>query len=152
MSDRKLSEIKVATENDPVLQTAINSPNWVGRIVIIQFRSRSKVISWHVQLTTLDGLLLYRDRIVIPEVLRGEILNTVHLGHLGIDKCRDRANRCVWWPSITSDITKTVQSCGFCQINKPKQRREPLRTSVLPDRQVGRKFQLICSNSMAKII
>ena len=37
-------------------------------------------------------------RIVIPKCLQHETLERIHEGHQGINKCRARANRSVWWP------------------------------------------------------
>lgn len=50
------------------------------------------------------GLLLYHDRIVILESLRSELLEIIHEGDQGINKCRARAQTSVWWPRISSDI------------------------------------------------
>ncbi len=39
----------------------------------------------------------------------------------------------VWWPGVGRDITKTVDTCEFCQVYKPTQKREPLIVTSLPD-------------------
>jgi hypothetical protein len=38
-----------------------------------------------------DGILLKGERIIIPEVMRGETLKCIHAAHLGIEKCKARA-------------------------------------------------------------
>ena len=38
-----------------------------------------------------DGLLMRNKRIIIPSLLRQEILDKIHTGHQGIHKCRERA-------------------------------------------------------------
>ena len=40
------------------------------------------------------------QRLVIPTVIRQEILSRIHLGHQGINKCLQRAKCSVWWPGI----------------------------------------------------
>ena len=82
------------------------------------------------ELSVSQNLLLYRDRIVIPENLQTEVLDSLHDGHLGINKCRAKARLTVWWPGIGNDIKKKVATCNFCQMNSPAQHREPLFTKL----------------------
>ena len=84
-------------------------------------------------LTVADGLLLYDDRLVIPESLRQDILGRLHDGHMGISKCRERARMCVWWPDISRDISEFVSECSHCQKYRPAQRSEPLLPSAPPN-------------------
>ncbi|XP_061196508.1 uncharacterized protein K02A2.6-like [Saccostrea echinata] len=91
------------------------------------FSARSELSVW-------NGILMYRDRIVIPKALRPETLKDAHSGHLGLNKCRERARGAVWWPGISTDIERTDKSCEFCLVHQSKQNREPLKTIVLPDR------------------
>ena len=65
------------------------------------------------------GLLIYDDRIVIPKMMRLEMLNKIHQGHLGITKCRARAQEAVWWPGISSSIEEMIKNCFTCAKIKP---------------------------------
>jgi transposase InsO family protein len=135
MSDCKLQSIQTATAEDPVLQEVINltRSGWPDRERSVRadirtyFASRSEYSVSH-------GLLLYRDRIVMPEGLRAETLDNIHSGHFGLNKCRARANTSVWWPGISRDIERIVQSCEFCREHRPNQKSEPLKPTALPDR------------------
>ena len=40
----------------------------------------------------------------------------------------------MWWPGISKEIKAKVKSCQFCQQHQPSQRKEPLITTVLPNR------------------
>ena len=51
-----------------------------------------------------DGLILKGDRIIIPEPLRGQVLQALHTGHQGETKCLLLARESVFWPGITNDI------------------------------------------------
>ena len=83
-------------------------------------------------LSVANGLLLYDTRIVIPGEMRTEVLKQIHIGHQGINKSRERAESCVWWPQITKEIKDYVSRCDYCQIHRAAQRREPLETTPLP--------------------
>jgi len=43
-----------------------------------------------------DNILLYNDRIVIPEALQEAILEKIHEGHQGVEKCCARLHATVW--------------------------------------------------------
>ncbi|XP_062593536.1 uncharacterized protein K02A2.6-like [Saccostrea cucullata] len=135
ISDQRLERIRLATADDPELSEVLKkTQNWwpdhersLKAEIRPYFSARSELSVW-------NGILMYRDRIVIPEALRPETLQDIHSGHLGLNKCRERARGAVWWPGISTDIERTVKSCEFCLVHQPKQNREPLKTTVLPDR------------------
>lgn len=85
-------------------------------------------------LSTSDGLLLHGQRIVIPQTLRTSVLEALHDGHQGLNKCLERAKSSVWWPHIYTQLKKTIASCQFCEEHRPAQRHEPLIPSDLPER------------------
>ena len=85
-----------------------------------------------VELTEENGILFRGDRVVIPKELHSEMLARLHLGHLGISKCRERARLSMWWPGMSKQIQEMIQKCDICNKNKP-QRSEPLITSPLPE-------------------
>ena len=83
-------------------------------------------------LTVTRGLLMYNNRIVIPQVLQLDMLNAIHEGHLGINKCQGRAAYSVWWPLITKQIEAMVNRCHTCAKLRPE-RKEPLMPLSFPD-------------------
>ena len=64
--------------------------------------------------------------------MKAEILDSIHEWHLGLTKCRARAQASVWWPDITKDIQHKVSTCAFCQIHRPSKHKEPLKYNPLP--------------------
>ncbi|XP_052817965.1 uncharacterized protein K02A2.6-like [Mya arenaria] len=148
VADKRLEEIRNATENDTIIQEAMNFTrygwpeymNSVSKNLKDMFASRS-------ELSVSQGLLLYRDRIVIPEELRTEVLASIHEGHLGLNKCRARAQSSVWWPGIAKDIKSKIETCQFCQEHRPAQVKEPLMVTPLPSRPWQRIAADLCEIS-----
>ena len=85
------------------------------------------------RLTIIDDLLLYDDRLVIPQSMRLEMLERLHEGHMGVTKCRSLASSSIWWPSIGAAIEEMVSRCSTCAKHRPE-KREPLLPSEFPDR------------------
>ena len=72
--------------------------------------------------------------------MQRKILQKIHAGHLSLHKCRQRVQSSVWWPKISSDLKVYIEKCPFCQTFKRKNKAEPMRASILPERpwlQVG---------------
>ena len=62
-----------------------------------------------------NGLITKGARLLIPSTLRRKVLEQIHEGHLGIEKCMLKARDSVFWPGISNDICVTVEKCGICQ-------------------------------------
>ena len=80
-----------------------------------------------------DDLLLCDERLVIPKSMRTEILKCIQTGHLGISKCRARAQASVWWPGLPMQIENMVTNCSTCAKDRPDPT-EPLMSSSFPSR------------------
>ena len=72
-------------------------------------------------LVVVDGVVTYKRRLVIPDVLRGEILETLHAAHQGVSGMINRAEQSVFWPHITTVIEKMRARCKTCVRNSPSQ-------------------------------
>lgn len=79
------------------------------------------------------GLLMKGERLIIPECMRTDILQRLHQGHQGINKCLARARESVWWPGITSAVKQMVERCEICA-REAQTPVEPLLTTELPNR------------------
>lgn len=134
-SDKRMKELKEETQKDSVLQAALHfvREGWPQYASEVDTSLRDLYAVRH-ELSEHEGLLTRGSRIVVPSSLRESILSKIHEGHLGINKCRERANVSVWWPLINEQIKETVSSCKFCQEKQRTQRKEPLITSDLPER------------------
>ena len=132
-TDHKLEQIKQLQQDDEITLKLMQyaKEGWPVKteipgalVAYYQFRDEFSV---H------NGLLLKNDRIVIPTCMRLEILDRIHEGHLGIDKCRQRAIQSVWWPGLSKQIEHLVSNCTTC-VKHRHQAAEPLKPISLPDR------------------
>ena len=98
------------------------------------------------QLYTVDGVVMYRDRIVIPQKLRKNVLASLHSAHQGIAKMTSRAGSSVYWPDITKDIESTRKGCTSCDKMAPSQPAAPPTPLHYPEY----PFQMICADYFTK--
>lgn len=90
VSDRKLTDMRKATEQDPQL----NSLRSVIKAGWPDVRKKCPSIS------EIEGLLFKGEKIIIPHVLRAEMLECIHTGHMGIERSKQRARDILFWPCM----------------------------------------------------
>ena len=90
-----------------------------------------------------DGLVMLRDRIVIPAALRKHILNILHSSHQGVEGMRCRAKASVYWPGLNSSIREKRRNCNVCEEIAPSQSRQQL--SLIDHAEYP--FQHVCSDA-----
>lgn len=61
-----------------------------------------------------EEVLCHNDRIIIPERLRRKCLEGIHIGHQGVNSCRNRARATIWWPGMSGQIKEIIESCEIC--------------------------------------
>ena len=93
-------------------------------------------------LSTMDGVAIYKDRIVIPLSLRQKILENLHSAHQGISSMSLRAQATVFWPGITADIENARNDCRTCHRNAPSQPNMPPLAPNVPKV----PFEMVCSD------
>jgi transposase InsO family protein len=86
------------------------------------------------ELSVSCGLVFKGQRIVIPQPARSHILHRLHAAHTGVNACLRRAREIVYWPNITADIRRTVESCVTCASHQQSQQKEPLMSHPAPSR------------------
>ena len=64
---------------------------------------------------TSDGVICRRDLVLVPPTLRKEILEHLHVGHVGADKMKSLARLTCFWPGIDNDILRFVKNCNCKQ-------------------------------------
>ena len=128
-TDKRLQEIREGLLSDATCSKVIDycTKGWL-RIISADLVPFERVAA---DLSYARGLLLKGDRLVIPKMLRYDVVNNIHERPQGISKCRERANSTVWWPGINQQLAEFVTKCPVCtkyrQINA-----EPMMPSHLP--------------------
>ena len=133
--------VKEATREDQELQTVLQ---WLkgGCIKNTLPESAKHFQSLGKELVVSDGVLMYRQRIVIPSKYRQAFLHTLHSSHQGVTGMTLRAEESVFWPNITRDIKLKRQNCRICDVYAPSYADMP---PVQPDVPMY-PFQHICSD------
>ena len=93
-------------------------------------------------LNVINGVVLYKDRIVVPHTLRNRVIENLHSAHQGVTSMTSRAMSTVFWPGITSSIEEARQKCRTCHKNAPSQPKLPPIAPKIPTT----PFQMICSD------
>ena len=135
ISDTNILEPQSKTRDDPALQQLIRIvqvgwPNHRGQC------PKSVLSYWNYrdELTVIDGPVYKGERIVIPTPARGEMLKRIHVGHMGIAKCKNRAMEVVFWSKMNGKIEEMVSNCPTCLqfriFNVPK---EPTISHEVPE-------------------
>ena len=62
-----------------------------------------------------SGLITCGNRIIVPKEMRPEMLQYVHKGHQGKERCLLRARNTVFWPKMTYGIQQLIEKCIICQ-------------------------------------
>ena len=126
-SSVSLSRIHEATATDKELQI-LNSHIMDGFLT-----STSKCpeiirsyFPYRDELTVYNRLVLKGSCIVIPAILRKDLLTVVHESHLGICKTLDHVRTCIFWPNITNDIKDMISHCRACAQHQDKQPNETI--------------------------
>ena len=105
------SEIEKASAADPEISLAkecVCTGDWSACNIPAYLHVKNELCSY-------GQLLLRGSRIVIPRVLREQVLKLAHEGHLGIVKRKCRLRSKVWWPKVDEDAEKLCKSCHGCQ-------------------------------------
>ena len=113
---RKLDQLRKSTVQD-------NQLTRLSRYINTGFPCEKKNLPTDLQeywnyrdtLSIENGLLTCGSRIIVPHEMRAEMLQYIHDGHQGKERCLLRARNTVFWPKITYDIQELIERCIICQ-------------------------------------
>ena len=133
-TDKRMQEIRDGTKNDKSLRI-------LKRMILngwpdIQSQIPQEVRPyWNFrdELSEADEVLLKGERLIIPSCLQQDILQRIHMGHMGITKCTQRAREVVFWPGMNKEITEMVEKCDACQNYQYSNQKEPMVQGQIPE-------------------
>ncbi|XP_035890568.1 uncharacterized protein K02A2.6-like [Anopheles stephensi] len=112
--EEDLRDVQVATQADPLLRKVHKyvQDGWPHDdsfgAELARYHNRKESLS------TVEGCVLFGERVVIPEKLRSRCLVQLHKGHPGMQRMKAIARSFLYWPMIDDDIMSYVASCGSC--------------------------------------
>ena len=127
--------IKQETRKDPTLSKVlkyVKSDEWMP-VQKNDEAEMKKLKSLKDEIHEENGIVFYEDRIIVPRTLRQEIIQNLHTGHFGMEKCKSRARQSIYWPNLTRDIEDCVRKCATCDKFKNDNHREPMIPHPVPD-------------------
>ena len=86
------------------------------------------------ELSLQDGIILWGQRVIIPEPGRAAMLEELHDTHPGVSRMKALARSYVFWPGIDNDIEAKVKNCEICQRNRKNPPPTPLHPWDWPDK------------------
>ena len=81
--------------------------------------------SYRGELVVIDSIILKGRHIVIPNSLKQQVLDQLHMNHMGIEKTKLLACESVYWSSINTDIENYIKHSAMClefQQMQPKEK------------------------------
>jgi hypothetical protein len=130
VSDPMWEKIKLHTLKDTEFQVIMRAVHrgWDDS----EARALKPYYHFRALIAEVDGVLVKGSKILIPSALRKEMLEKIHEGHMGIEKCQSRAREVMYWPNMGQDIENKVNCCSICQKHRYRQPREPLIQHEIP--------------------
>ena len=136
-------EVQTATSSDAIMSTLLDTieDGWPDTRLLTPPVIR-EYYNVRQHLYASDGVVIYKDRIVIPPSLRNACLTALHAAHQGTSAMTARAEAAIFWPGITADIHQTRSSCSTCNRMAPSQAALP-PTQPTPSEY---PFQCVCAD------
>ena len=135
VKDKQTQQIKAASKDDEemMLLRRIITEGWPEHKQHIPPQVH-QYYSYRDELTVQDGIVLRRQRLVVPKTLRAKLKSKCHAGHLGINSILRRARDTLYWPGMSTEVREYVETCGVCASMPIKQGPEPIISRDVPER------------------
>ncbi|XP_076055155.1 uncharacterized protein LOC143033547 [Oratosquilla oratoria] len=99
--------VQKMTKADPVLNKLVSQVKfgWTNNSDVCREYSHVKN-----DLSILKGVVLFKNRAIVPSALRAKVLELLHSSHNGIVAMKAEARENIWWPRLSDDIEELAKS------------------------------------------
>ncbi|XP_055608627.1 uncharacterized protein K02A2.6-like [Uranotaenia lowii] len=122
------SQVKMEFENDSELQEVCQwidkKEKWPAHI--------SKYQAFQEDLYVQNGMLMKREKMVLPIKLRARALSLAHRSHPGMSTMKYFLRQGLWWLGMDKDIEDFVKRCPECQLVIKGSKPLPITLTELP--------------------
>lgn len=129
----RTQQLMEATKSDPLLSALKNQveTGWPAKKEMVE---QALLPYWSMKddIYVENGLIFLGPKIIVPSNCRKDILNWLHISHLGINKSLSRARTLFFWIGMTKDVTEKIKLCETCQKFSNNNQKEPLISHTLP--------------------
>ena len=125
-----IDKLRYATASDPklsLLKEDILSSKYC-RNELPQYKQIFEELSY------INGVIMRRNRIVIPDSLQADCIAIPHEAHQGAFKTLGYLRESCWFPNVKKLVDEYVETCIPCLASVPNTCPEPLKPNFLPDR------------------
>ena len=136
-------EVQTATSSDPTMSMLLEAIE--DGLPETRLQMPPDIRAFHnlrQHLYSVDGVVIYKDRIVIPPSLRQACLTSLHAAHQGTSAMIAKAESSIFWPGITRDIHQLRATCSMCNRMAPSQASQPPTPPTLSEY----PFQCVCAD------
>ena len=60
-------------------------------------------------MAVIDGVIMNGSHIIIPEILKPQVLDQLHINHMGIEKTKLLVCKSIYWANINNDIESFIK-------------------------------------------
>lgn len=121
----EVNEETTKDENLQAVRKGLDTNEWADKVKVFK--------ALRHQLTFVGGVLVFRNKMVVPVSLQNKILQIAHRGHFGMNSMKRMLRQSVWWPNINKQVESLVGNCETCQRVTKLVRPIPLSSRELPD-------------------
>ncbi|CAL8106073.1 unnamed protein product [Orchesella dallaii] len=129
------AKIRKATRCDSVLSKVLqyNEVGWPSEIDKDQ-AELSSYFTRKDEISVIQDIVMWGVRVIIPKVLRKQMLEQLHEAHFGIVRMKNIARQHIYWPNIDKDVEEIAKKCTQCMEQKPNPQSAPLHPWVYPEK------------------